>query len=913
MKKLLIIENCGWEEGRAQDVRKKLAFLTFNINKILKFKNPIIVNLYKDTSEDDLRAEYTEGVINIFENCPDWMGDFLHELAHQLCRWEKLSLATRMKIQRIQRTLKKNKGDGRIFLKEHTWKEEKEVLATIFKWYMLGKVINDGYLEVLRNYQPLAITIMDKIITKEKLEKSIDFMKSKRLPIGTVKDWKGKKFKKIQEGRWQEVKKQNEYERNVDEAKKWGKEERRLKKELKEKQKQLKSNVESKKKIGETVDRLIKEKHIEVQKKLDEKIRKIKERSKKRKEKISTAKEFVDNINFDNVKNISLNKLKPTISKPNLELLIRFKEGIKKPIIINKNTNMIEDGNHRYFGAMKYGLKEVPVIFIDDIPMHLNKKVLKLISIENKLQKSKYNKIYSDKKNLLKARREPIGTTKNWKGGKFKKVAKGKWQLVVEKKEKKLIVKKESRVEKITREMPEKGLNKGIDFKANEKFLNDEIEGVKITYNDEIILSRVKEIIKENPGKYDVLKDKDFFAVKEEAKKTLYKKYESFTQNLTPVHSLDVNKFLRVLKSGGLKSLEELGESGKNAGYAIIESEIRPKYGNEVSELIYGRLKVSSGEISSDSYSDLMDDILLNIKKKQKVTSEVVNNISKLMGEIQSNILKEQVGAVAYEVDKEIGTNKHIFSIMGPNGNGSGYGEISIVMKQEVMDHPDFNMTPTAGTSFYSREMEKHRTWVKPKDWKKTERELRNEEDDLIIRISEIAENLKTTEEEQKESKEKNKRLKEIKESLKVEGGGENQINHFNKSKLNRKENPDYHKYMAKDIAAQGSIDDYLTRQSHGKWEGHLPSFVPMDMIQEVIIPEGQYKLLKEKYYNKEMKSKIIEKFDSKGNIISTQRIKIDALPDIPELNGIIIKQVKLQNEILPYMNKGFKKGKWNK
>ena len=95
---------------------------------------------------------------------------------------------------------------------------------------------------------------------------------------------------------------------------------------------------------------------------------------------------------------------------------------------------------------------------------------------------------------------------------------------------------------------------------------------------------------------------------------------------------------------------------------------------------------------------------------------------------------KAKEGAIGYGVDKEIGTNNHVFSIIGPNGNGSGYGDISIVLKQDIMKHPDFNMTPTAGTSFVSDEMYKHREWAKESRKKEYDKALGQYEKSLKIR-----------------------------------------------------------------------------------------------------------------------------------------------------------------------------------
>ena len=86
---------------------------------------------------------------------------------------------------------------------------------------------------------------------------------------------------------------------------------------------------------------------------------------------------------------------------------------------------------------------------------------------------------------------------------------------------------------------------------------------------------------------------------------------ESFTKNLTPVHSLSVDKFIKVLNSGGLKALSELEEGGKQAGYAIVESKIRPKYGDEISQYIYDYLNgIKQDKVLQDKAEELGLDVI---------------------------------------------------------------------------------------------------------------------------------------------------------------------------------------------------------------------------------------------------------------------------------------------------------------
>lgn len=65
-----------------------------------------------------------------------------------------------------------------------------------------------------------------------------------------------------------------------------------------------------------------------------------------------------------------------------------------------------------------------------------------------------------------------------------------------------------------------------------------------------------------------------------------------------------------------------------------------------------------------------------------------------------------------YPPDKELGTDKHVFSILGPH-LGHYYGDIFLIFKSKVMLHPDANFSPQAATSFSSGSTFAHRSWVK--------------------------------------------------------------------------------------------------------------------------------------------------------------------------------------------------------
>ena len=95
-------------------------------------------------------------------------------------------------------------------------------------------------------------------------------------------------------------------------------------------------------------------------------------------------------------------------------------------------------------------------------------------------------------------------------------------------------------------------------------------------------------------------------------------------------------------------------------------------------------------------------------------TDEALADLGALVTAVAEHTKKTASAAptgVVYPKDLEIGTDKHIFAVIGPN-MCEGYGDIIIVLSRRIMQHPDFNMTVTAGTSYLSKRAYFHRPWV---------------------------------------------------------------------------------------------------------------------------------------------------------------------------------------------------------
>lgn len=76
------------------------------------------------------------------------------------------------------------------------------------------------------------------------------------------------------------------------------------------------------------------------------------------------------------------------------------------------------------------------------------------------------------------------------------------------------------------------------------------------------------------------------------------------------------------------------------------------------------------------------------------------DRIQRIVFGYASQVLETEDFGLDNPNDEKLGTNNHIFAILGPHIGEDNYGEICIVLKQDIMYHPHFNMTPCAGTSF---------------------------------------------------------------------------------------------------------------------------------------------------------------------------------------------------------------------
>jgi hypothetical protein len=156
---------------------------------------------------------------------------------------------------------------------------------------------------------------------------------------------------------------------------------------------------------------------------------------------------------------------------------------------------------------------------------------------------------------------------------------------------------------------------------------------------------------------------------------------------------------------------------------------------------------------------------------------------------------------INYSVDEKLGTDQHVFSILGPH-LGHYYGDIVMTFKQEIMFHPDANFSIQAGTSFHSKNTYTLRPWMKDP------------------------------------------------------GTDEKRIEHFHNSKLHCSVHG-YEYAAATELVALTGLDQqsmnidleailqrWISVDSHQTFESHLPQLIPLDYIDRVYIPKNVFESL---------------------------------------------------------------------
>eukprot|EP00741_Cyanophora_paradoxa_P017593 tig00021012_g16993.t1 len=164
---------------------------------------------------------------------------------------------------------------------------------------------------------------------------------------------------------------------------------------------------------------------------------------------------------------------------------------------------------------------------------------------------------------------------------------------------------------------------------------------------------------------------------------------------------------------------------------------------------------------------------------------------------------------IGYEADRLMGTDRHVFSVLGPN-TGHHYGDIVLVLSEDVMYHPDFNVTPMAGTSYKSGRVVPRRPWAFP-DRQMQEPEFQDQ-----------------------------------------------RVEAFHRSKLHPAF-PGWHETAAREVTAwvraktgkeKPTLEDVLAYwegvDSHFVFECHLPRLVPLSYVEKIIMPKDIFEGMRE-------------------------------------------------------------------
>lgn len=191
---------------------------------------------------------------------------------------------------------------------------------------------------------------------------------------------------------------------------------------------------------------------------------------------------------------------------------------------------------------------------------------------------------------------------------------------------------------------------------------------------------------------------------------------------LQPVHKCGPNIFTSILIHGHVMSrhfMKSLKRPGVVANAVLQHNQVRSillKHNiltkNEkpfqlIKALVMSEFaKVGTDEITTTSL-DPEHETKINIAKvalQASLTKNELNVIEEWTTKIaEASIqLENKRAGIGYTVDEEMGTDKHVFGIMGPHG-ASHYGDIVIIFKPEIMFHPYANFSPQAATRFHSR------------------------------------------------------------------------------------------------------------------------------------------------------------------------------------------------------------------
>lgn len=141
---------------------------------------------------------------------------------------------------------------------------------------------------------------------------------------------------------------------------------------------------------------------------------------------------------------------------------------------------------------------------------------------------------------------------------------------------------------------------------------------------------------------------------------------------------------------------------------------------------IFNKYQVPSDDPKIRDLLKMIAKAALADELKSNTVRKIISSKAKMIGYIKEGFVEDVIlriktlaetvltsenKGIKFAVDKHMGTNRHVFSIIGPH-TGVMYGDIMFVLSPDIMHHPDFNMTPHAATSYHSGRTYGHRPWM---------------------------------------------------------------------------------------------------------------------------------------------------------------------------------------------------------
>ena len=339
-------------------------------------------------------------------------------------------------------------------------------------------------------------------------------------------------------------------------------------------------------------------------------------------------------------------------------------------------------------------------------------------------------------------------------------------------------------------------------------------KGINFVENQENIVKTINDYVKTINDYVKTLSSTSTLSIPSEIQKWI--------KGLQPVHRCSKVIFESILVHGQVMSREHMEHLKKSKFVAqavqehkrvreIINPHKLPSLEDNVKAYIRAIVSLEySKKYSGDSTSGSADTSATDennetVRKQEKVLGAIikpqgVDTIKKCAVDIAeaSWNLHHAPAGLGHKPDKALGTDKHIFAILGPH-LGHIYGDIFLVFKSELMLHPDANFSPQAATSFASARTFRSRPWTKDP------------------------------------------------------GSDSERIKCFHGSKLHCSV-PGYEYAAAAELMAvtglpnktmNADLKAILNRwkkvDSHQVFEAHLPQLVPLDYVEEVYIPKNLF------------------------------------------------------------------------